>query len=244
MSEAERYIRVKNWDTFQHYKDRNPPWIKLATNTFQNYGFSRLQDASKLLAVCIWTLAARSEVCKEGEIPYDLAWIKSQCGLGNLITDKHMQELESKGFIVCDSAMLASCKQNACLEGEGEGEGEAEGEAEAEAAKPDPITVIADRVREDWNAAAKTRDGWSQCTKRPAGEIGKLLMARCEDPEWLADYPRALELMTKLEWMKNGKLSTFVRPDTVRKLIDEEWRNDDNKKRDIAERHAEYDGAF
>jgi hypothetical protein len=24
-----RYLRVKNWSEFQHYKDRNPPWIKL-----------------------------------------------------------------------------------------------------------------------------------------------------------------------------------------------------------------------
>jgi len=22
-------LRVKNWGKFQHYKDRNPPWIKL-----------------------------------------------------------------------------------------------------------------------------------------------------------------------------------------------------------------------
>ena len=41
-------LKIKDWDKFQHYKDRNPPWIKLSTDTFQNYDFSRLQDASKL----------------------------------------------------------------------------------------------------------------------------------------------------------------------------------------------------
>lgn len=112
---------IRNWGIFQHYKDRNPPWIKLATDTFQNYEFSRLQDASKLLAVCIWTLAARS---KDGSVPADLAWIKNQCSLGNLVTTEHLKELIDEGFIVDASNALADCKQSACLEGEGEGETE------------------------------------------------------------------------------------------------------------------------
>lgn len=116
------FLKVRNWETFQHYKNRNPPWIKLATDTFQNYDFGRLQDASKLLAICIWTLAARSEVGESGSIPNDLDWIKSQCGLGTEITKKNMQELINKGFMSLDSNALADCKQNACLEGEGEGE--------------------------------------------------------------------------------------------------------------------------
>ena len=110
------FIKVKNWERFQHYKDRNPPWIKFATDTFQNYDFSRLDDASKLLAICIWTLASRSEVSELGSVPNDLEWIKMQCGLGEMVTDKSLQTLEDKGFISVDSKMLADCKQNACLE--------------------------------------------------------------------------------------------------------------------------------
>jgi hypothetical protein len=114
---------VRDWQTFQHYKDRNPPWIKLATDTFQKYDFACLQDASKLLAICIWTLAARS---KDGSVPCDLKWIKSQCSLGDSVTSENLKELIDKGFLDDASNSLASCKQNACLETETEGEGETE----------------------------------------------------------------------------------------------------------------------
>lgn len=114
-------LQVRNWAVFQHYKDRNPPWIKLATDTFQNYEFSRLQDASKLLAVCIWTLAARS---KDGSVPDDFAYIKAQGCLGDLVTEENMQELISSGFLVKASKSLAERKQTACPETEGEGETE------------------------------------------------------------------------------------------------------------------------
>ncbi len=117
------YLKVKNWARFQHYKDRNPPWIKLATDTFQNYEFSRLQDASKLLAICIWTLAARS---KDGTVPDDFAWIKQQGGLTTKINNSHLNELITQGFIERASKALANRKQSASLETEGEGETEVE----------------------------------------------------------------------------------------------------------------------
>jgi len=110
------YLKVKDWDSFQHYKDRNPPWIKLSTDTFQDYEFSRLQDASKLLAICIWTLASRYKDPKEGLVPADLDYIKSQCGLGKSITIEHLKELIEQGFIIDASGMLADCKQSAIPE--------------------------------------------------------------------------------------------------------------------------------
>ena len=117
-------MRVKNWENFQHYKDRNPPWIKLATDLFQDYEFSTLSDASKLLAVCIWTLASRYKDPKLGIVPDDIEWIKNQCGLGDTINEECMQELENAGFISRDSNALAPCKQLARPETETETETE------------------------------------------------------------------------------------------------------------------------
>lgn len=113
-------LRVVNWESYQHYKDRNPPWIKLSTSTFQDYEFSCLQDASKLLAICIWTLASRYKDPKAGLVPNDLSYIKSQCNLGGMISQKHLNELIEQGFLERDSKMLASCKQNATTETEAE----------------------------------------------------------------------------------------------------------------------------
>lgn len=119
-------IRVKNWSEFQHYKDRSPPWIKLSTSLFQDYDFSSLSDASKLLAICIWTLASRYKDPQAGLVHDDINWIKNQCGLGDMVTEKNLKELENKGFISRASTMLAECKQNAIPETETETEEEKE----------------------------------------------------------------------------------------------------------------------
>lgn len=41
------FLRVKNFDRFQHYKDRTPPWIKLYNDLLDDYDFSCLPDAEK-----------------------------------------------------------------------------------------------------------------------------------------------------------------------------------------------------
>jgi len=112
-----KYFRVRNWEKFQHYKDRNPPWIKLHTELLDNYEFSRLQDASKLLAVCIWMLAARSD----NKIPADPEWIK---GRANLKGEPDIEPLLDGGFIEWIQELqspeqdasdpLAECLQDAC----------------------------------------------------------------------------------------------------------------------------------
>jgi len=111
-----KYFQVKDWNKFQHYKERNPPWIKLETDVFMKYEFGSLSDASKLLAVCIWTLASRSRDPKLGLVPADLEYIKRQCNLGDLIKIEHLKELVNQGYIIDASNALADCKQIAIPE--------------------------------------------------------------------------------------------------------------------------------
>lgn len=132
-----RHFQVRNWSKFQHYKNRNPPWIKLHTELLENYEFASLQDASKLLAMCIWMLAARSD----NKIPADPDWIKSKC---NLKSKPDLSPLFDAGFIEWiqelpsleqdASKALADCEQSADSE-ERRDRGEGEG---ASASKPKP----------------------------------------------------------------------------------------------------------
>ena len=62
---------VKGWDEFQHYKDRNPPWIKLHNHLLDDYEFECLGDAAKGHLLCIWMLASRTK----NEMPFDEKWI-------------------------------------------------------------------------------------------------------------------------------------------------------------------------
>lgn len=111
---------VKSFEQFQHYKDRNPPWIKLYNSVLDDYDIGRLQDASKAHLFAIWLLASRYD----NIIPYDAEWVSRRI---NATSTVDLDALAEAGFIVVDqgcSNMLADCKQSACLEGEGEGEGD------------------------------------------------------------------------------------------------------------------------
>lgn len=54
-----RILRVKNWEQFQHYKDRDPSWIKLYRDTLTSEVWVLGNDLSRLLQLASTLLAAR-----------------------------------------------------------------------------------------------------------------------------------------------------------------------------------------
>lgn len=118
------YLSVKGWSNFQHYKDRNPPWIKLHRELLNDYEFTCLQDASKAHLMLIWLLASQLE----NKIPNDAEWIKNRIACKETI---NLKELIDNGFLLPDSNALAECKQSAIVETETEAYRE-----EAEREKP------------------------------------------------------------------------------------------------------------
>lgn len=112
---------VRNFERFQHYKDRAPPWIKLYNELLDDYEFGALPDASKMHLIAIWLLASRSN----NKIPYDPTWVARRI---NANTKVDLDLLTRSKFIVIDqevrnteqdaSNTLADCKQDACLETE------------------------------------------------------------------------------------------------------------------------------
>ena len=63
--------RIRNWNKHQHYKDRNPPWIKLHFELLTSRDWVTLDDASRVLAVASMLIASRSEVPGEFEADPD-----------------------------------------------------------------------------------------------------------------------------------------------------------------------------
>ena len=92
--------RVKNWSKFQHYKNRNPPWIRLHVEILDDYkadgtenDFHALPDKDKLTLLLIWALASRYN----GVIPsIDPAWLAVKLGIDNPSTDAIIKA----GFLV------------------------------------------------------------------------------------------------------------------------------------------------
>jgi hypothetical protein len=71
---SKRYLRVKNLETYQHYKDRDPKWIKVYTSLLEDYDFTHLPDGAKWHLIGIWILAARMK----NRIPDDAKWVAKQ----------------------------------------------------------------------------------------------------------------------------------------------------------------------
>jgi hypothetical protein len=110
-------IIPKDWRTFQHYKDRDPPWIKLHKKLLDNYEFSRLPVASRALAPMLWLLASEYE---GGEIEATLGKLAYRLHMTEGEVAEALQPLIEARFFVTDSSALADCEQGARLETEAE----------------------------------------------------------------------------------------------------------------------------
>jgi ribosomal protein L12E/L44/L45/RPP1/RPP2 len=128
---------VKNFERFQHYKDRSPPWIKLYNELLDDYSFGQLPDASKLHLVAIWLLASRSN----NRIPHDPGWIAKRISATEKVD---LELLRTSGFIEVQDAggAQAARKPDADPERESETDAETEEEREEEdsSADADPPT--------------------------------------------------------------------------------------------------------
>lgn len=56
----DQWIVVLNWDKFQHYKDRDPAWIKLYTSLLHNADYVSLSPTCRALLTGLWQLYAVS----------------------------------------------------------------------------------------------------------------------------------------------------------------------------------------
>lgn len=72
-----KFLSIKNYKEYQHYKHRNPPWIKLHLSILDDPDFLALSDASKWHYIGLILLASRHE----NAIKPDMNYIKGRLGL-------------------------------------------------------------------------------------------------------------------------------------------------------------------
>jgi len=60
--------RIKDWDKFQHFKNRNPPWIKLYKDILNQRDINVLSDFSFRILIGLWLLASEDDK-KTGLLP-------------------------------------------------------------------------------------------------------------------------------------------------------------------------------
>jgi hypothetical protein len=144
-------LRVKNWNEFQHYRDRRPPWIKLHRSLLDDFAWHRLPDASRALAPLLWLLASESA---NGVIPYDPETIAFRVHTTRNKVDAAIAPLIGAGFLIEEqdgSGPLAARKRPAPSESGKETQKEKERDA---GARGTPT-----KVPEDIAAAGRARGG-------------------------------------------------------------------------------------
>ena len=103
----------KNWDNFQHYKHRSPPWIKLHKNLLDDMQYQRLPVASKALAPMLWLLASESN---DGAITMSPEEIAFRLRMSEKDVISAIKPLIDNCFFIEDSNMLANRLQDATTE--------------------------------------------------------------------------------------------------------------------------------
>ena len=191
---------IKNWSKYQHYKDRNPPWIKLHFELLTSPDWVMLDDASRVLSVAIMLIASRND----GRIdcsPNGLAYLKR---VAYLNTDPDISPLVATGFLV-PQADACGCKQMQA-DVRPETETEAETEAEAEERRERERRACA----EDFNALYQSRPSGPLMTAEgayyqaiEAGATHEVLMARW--PEYCRRQEKnGLNVPHLANWLRSG----------------------------------------
>lgn len=111
----------KNWEKFQHYRDRCPPWIKLHKDLLNDRAFMCLPIASKALAPLLWLLASES---KDGTFDASVEELQFRLRINAKDITAGLEHLIANGFFLHASNVLAECLQDAIPEREGERETE------------------------------------------------------------------------------------------------------------------------
>lgn len=127
-------LKPKNWDKFQHYKDRCPPWIKLHRDLLNDRVFASLPIASKALAPLLWLLASES---KDGSFDAASEELAFRLHIASKDIEQGLKPLIDNGFFVDASTMLAPCLQPAIPERETERETETETKKKSAIELPD-----------------------------------------------------------------------------------------------------------
>lgn len=86
------FFKVVNYEKYQHYKDRCPPWVKLHASVLEDFDFGCLPDASKAHAMLIWVLASRHV----NKLPFHAGWVAQQI---QALEKVDLDGLLSAGFI-------------------------------------------------------------------------------------------------------------------------------------------------
>lgn len=189
-----QYLSVKNLTKYQHYKHRNPPWIKLYREVWTDYTLRQLPVVSRLLFLGLSSLAMELE----NQVPADPKYLTDR--LGFKVLDKDISYLLSSNLILSNlEEQIASTELAPCMQPASNGSNTLiNGRNYREEAK-----ALIDFLNE------KTGKGF-----RVNDTNLEFIMARLRSGVE-AQTCRTLIMRKVRDWLPDPKMSAYLRPETL-----------------------------
>jgi len=215
--------RVVEWQKYQHYKDRNPPWIKLHFALLSSRTWVMLDDASRVLAIACMLLASRDN----GEISCDAKYIKRVAYLNHTPNFKPLIECGFLEMLADASDLLADASNSLSVSSSLTSESSSEkSKKDARASKRcPPEFVVTDEMRA-W-AVRKCRPGINIEAVTEAFRDHTFAVARSD---WPATWRNWMRREKPTQANGNGQLTKYEQ--TMQTLA--KWNPDDERDTDQA----------
>ena len=197
--------KVKDWNKFQHFKDRKPPWIKLYRDILDDMEWHELDPVAAKALVAIWLIASEND----GKLP-EVKKLAFRLRVSEKQAISIVSQL-SHWLLQDDITMISDGYQSDSLEKERETETEKETERE--------FRPRATRLANDWKPSIEEQD-----FARQLGIDPDLEADRFRD-YWTA---QAGQRATKANWTatwrnscRNAKPAQPQRRNTVTSIVNE-----------------------
>jgi len=110
-------IKINNWSSFQSYKDRKPPWIRLHKSLLDNYEYHSKSANARALLPMLWLLASEDKDPLSGLIRYRYEKISFRLRLPLKDIESAIEELsqinsDNESFI----QIIPSCSESVTIQ--------------------------------------------------------------------------------------------------------------------------------
>jgi len=92
-------FKIKNWSSFQSYKDRQPPWIRLHKNLLDDYIFQRMGAEARAMLPMLWLMASEDKDPVSGMIRFGYDGVSFRLRLPEKTVRAAIAEIIAAGFI-------------------------------------------------------------------------------------------------------------------------------------------------
>lgn len=212
------FYRIVEWSKHQHYKDRDPPWIKLHRDLLTSQTWVMLSDASRVLAVaCMLVAAGTDNKIPPGDYMKRRAYLHKDPDFKPLVDVGFLELVNDDNAVADASNTLADASKALAIDTECSSERETEERQRREEEE--------ERAFGTFGLMAK-RNGWPEPVKLTA-DRRKKLRARLDEhgPD---GWQNMLDRADASEFLKTAFKLSFdwvLEPKNFRKVIEGNYTN-------------------